>query len=464
MDIDYSRRHSDSSPCIAKHHYPSVEKERSASRVVAPFLVANRPSQLHWLQLRNRETAVEKNEFFADARDDLTGPLAGVRVLEITTTWAGPMAGVVLADLGADTIRVEMLSGDVARAMIPLPDTEVHLMHATVNRNKRSLTVDLTTDEGRQILLDLVATCDIMLENFKAGTLARNGLGYEAVKAVKPDIVYVSVTGWGQYGPDHKAAGYDPMAQATSGFMSVNGNPDAPPTKAGTWLADDIGGLHGAIGAMAALRHRDQTGEGQYVDVSMLDTMIFQTNGLPTLGSLGVDPGRWGNALGFVVPCDVYDCSDGLIYAGVLLDTHWVLLAELIGQPELAHHESFATREARAANRDVCDMMFGAWLAEHTRDEAVETLRALGLPAARVQTFAEVVNDPHVIERNMMQTTMQYDGHSVDIVGPPVKFSRTPTSIRTPAASLGQHNDEVLDELGIDQETRAKLRSAGIIG
>ena len=142
MDIDYSRRHSDSSPCIAKHHYPSVEKERSASRVVAPFLVANRPSQLHWLQLRNRETAVEKNEFFADARDDLTGPLAGVRVLEITTTWAGPMAGVVLADLGADTIRVEMLSGDVARAMIPLPDTEVHLMHATVNRNKRSLTAD----------------------------------------------------------------------------------------------------------------------------------------------------------------------------------------------------------------------------------------------------------------------------------------------------------------------------------
>ncbi len=246
--------------------------------------------------------------------------------------------------------------------------------------------------------------------------------------------------------------------------MSVNGSPDSPPTKAGTWLADDLGGLHGAIGAMAALRHRDQTGEGQYVDVSMLDAMLFQTNGLPTLGTLGMQPERHGNAIGFVVPCDIYECSDGLVYAGVLLDAHWVLLAELIGQPELAHHESFATRPARAANRDVCDMLFGGWLAERTSDEAVETLRALGLPASRVQTFAEVVNDPHVIARDMLQPTTQYDGHTVDIVGPAVKFSRTPTRIRTAAASLGQHNDEVLDELGVDENARVQLRDSGILG
>ena len=407
---------------------------------------------------------MEKHEFFADARDDLTGPLAGVRVLEVATTWAGPMAGVVLADLGADVVKVEIPSGDVARALMPLPDTEVTLMHATVNRNKRSLAIDLTSDEGAKIVLDLASRCDIFLENFKTGTLARNGLGYDAVKAVKPDVVYVSVTGWGQYGPDHEAAGYDPMAQATSGFMSVNGSPDLPATKAATFLADDLGGLHGAIGAMAALRHRDQTGEGQHVDVSMLDAMIFQTNGLPTLGSLGIQPERWGNALGFVVPCDIYECADGLVYAGVLLDAHWVLLAELIGQPELAHHESFATREARAANRDVCDMMFGAWLADQPRHEAVETLRALGLPAARVQTFTEVVNDPHVIERDMLQSTTQYDGQTVDIVGPAVKFSRTPTTIRTAAASLGQHTDEILIELGFDAEDRAKLRNSGVLG
>lgn len=400
-----------------------------------------------WPSGHHQGDVVQKEDFFADARDDLAGPLAGVRVLEVATTWAGPLAGAVLADLGADVIKVEIPTGDVARALMPLPDTDVSLMHATVNRNKRSLALDMTSDEGRQIVLELAAQSDVMLENFKAGTLIRHGLGYEDVKAVKPDIVYVSVTGWGQFGPDHEAAGYDPMAQATSGFMMVNGSPDAQATKAGTFLADDLGGLHGAIGAMAALRHRDQTGEGQHVDVALLDAMIHSTNGLPTLGSYGIQPDRWGNQFGFLAPCNLYQCSDGPVYAGVLLDSHWQVLAELIGQPELAEHESFATREARSANRDVCDMLFGGWLAERTRDEAVTVLRDRGLPAARVQTLAEVANDPHVLERDMLQSMAQHDGTTVSIVGPAVKFSRTPTRIRTAAPALGEHNDEILAEI-----------------
>ena len=391
---------------------------------------------------------VQKEEFFAEARDDLTGPLAGVRVLEVTTTWAGPMSGAVLADLGADVIKVEIPSGDVARALMPLPDTEVSLMHATVNRNKRSLAIDMTSDEGRQVILDLAAQADIMLENFKTGTLARHGLGYHDVKAVKADIVYLSVTGFGQFGPDHEAAGYDPIAQATSGFMTVNGAPESTPTKAGTFLADDLGGLHGVIGVLAALRHRDQTGEGQHVDVALLDSMIHQSNGLATYGTYGIQPDRWGNQFGFLAPCNLYECSDGPVYAGVLLDSHWQLLAEAIGQPELATNESFATRDARAANRDVCDLLFGAWLAERTRDEALAILRPLGLPAARVQTLAEVVNDPHVQERDMLQPTVQHDGATVSIVGPAVKFSRTPTRVRSAAPALGEHNDEILKEIG----------------
>jgi len=396
---------------------------------------------------------MQKEEFFAEARDDLTGPLAGVRVLEIATTWAGPHTGAVLADLGADVIKAEIPTGDVARSLMPLPDSEVSLMHATVNRNKRSLAIDMTTDDGRQTLLDVAATCDIVLENFKAGTLARHGLSYQHVKAVKPDIVYVSVTGWGQFGPDHEAAGYDPMAQATSGFMMVNGSPDDQATKAGTFLADDVGGLHGVIGAIAALRHRDQTGEGQHVDVSMLDAMIHQTNGLATLGSYGVQPDRWGNEFGFLAPCNLYQCADGPLYAGVLLDSHWKTLAEVIGQPELADHESFATRDARAANRDVCDMLFGGWLAEQPREQALKILRDKGLPAARVQTLAEVANDPHVLERDMLQPMTQHDGVTVPIVGPAVKFSRTPTRIRTAAAALGEHNDEILAEIRKDQKS-----------
>lgn len=390
---------------------------------------------------------MKKEEFFAEARDDLTGPLAGVRVLEVATTWAGPLVGAVLADMGADVIKIEIPTGDVARFLMELPGSDVSLMHATVNRNKRAVALDMTSDDGREILLGLAATSDIMLENFKVGTLARHGLGYSDIKAVKPDIVYVSVTGWGQFGPDHAAAGYDPMAQATSGFMMVNGSPDSGPTKAGTFLADDIGGLHGAIGTLAALRHRDQTGEGQHVDVSLLDSMIHQTNGLATLGAYGVQPDRWGNQFGFLAPCNLYECSDGPVYAGVLLDSHWKVLAELIGQPELADHESFATRDARAANRDVCDLLFGGWLAERTRDEAIEVLRGHGLPAARVQTLAEVATDPHVLARDMLQPIVQHDGTTVPIVGPAVKFSRTPTRIRSAAPALGEHNDEVLAEL-----------------
>jgi len=397
--------------------------------------------------LRNQGEAMQKEEFFADARDDLTGPLAGVRVLEVTTTWAGPLCGAVLADLGADVIKVEIPTGDVARALMPLPDTDVSLMHATANRNKRSLAIDMTTDEGRQTLLDLATTSDIMLENFRVGTLERHGLSYAHVKAVKPDIIYVSVTGWGQYGPDHMAAGYDPLAQATSGFMMVNGSPDSGPTKAGTFLADDLGGLHGAIGAISALRHRDQTGEGQHVDISLLDAMMFQSNGLPTLGSYGVQPDRWGNQFGFLAPCNLYECSDGPLYAGVLLDSHWKILAEVIGQPELADHESFATRDARAANRDVCDMLFGGWLAERTREEALVILREKGLPAARVQTLAEVASDPHVVERDMLQPTTHYEGTTIPVVGPAIKFSRTPIRVRTAAPALGEHNDEILAEI-----------------
>ena len=406
---------------------------------------------------------MDKDEFYREARDDLPGPLAGVRVLEITSTWAGPMCGAVLADLGADVIKVEIPTGDVARFLVMIPGTDVSVMHATVNRNKRSLALDMTADAGREVLLELAATSDIVLENFRAGTLDRHGLGYEHIRAVKPDIVYVSITGWGQFGPDHDAAGYDPLAQATSGYMTVNGDPTSPPTKSGSFLADDLGGLHGAIGTIAALRHRDQTGEGQYVDVSLLDSMLYQTNGLPTLGTIGVQPDRWGNEFGFAVPANVYECTDGPVYAGVLLDAHWQSLAEIIGQPELADHESFATRDARAANRDVCNMMLGGWLAERTREEAITVLREHGLPAARVQTFAEVVADPHIVERDMIQPTVQADGETMSIVGPAVKFSRTPTTVRTAAPGLGQHNDEVLGQLGLDAEAIARLRESGTL-
>ncbi len=406
---------------------------------------------------------MSKEEFYREARSDLAGPLAGVRVLEIATTWAGPMCSTVLADLGAEVIKVETPTGDVGRGIFPnLPGTDIGFAHATLNRNKRAIAVDVRRDQGREICLKLAAQADILVENFKVGTMQGYGLGYEDIRKVKADIVYVSVTGWGQFGPRYEDAGYDPLAQAFSGFLSINGSPDGPPTKAGTFLADDLGGLHGAIGAMAALRHRDQTGEGQHVDVALLDAMLFQSNGLLTLGAMGISPQRNGNEFGFAVPANVYDCTDGPLYVGVLLDAHWHRLAEILGEPDLAENPAFATREARAENRDICNMMLGDWLAVRTRQEAMDVLLEHGLAVAPVQTFGEAAQDAHVAARDMLQTVNFDGGGEAPITGPAAKFSRTPTRVRMAAPGLGQHTGEVLAELGFTDEERAQLIADGI--
>ena len=407
---------------------------------------------------------MKKTDFYRNARTDIAGPLSGIRVLETTTTWAGPMCAAVLADFGADVIKVEIPSGDVSRSVPPnLPDTDISFMHATVNRNKRALSLDVRTEQGRDIFLKLGATADIVVENFKVGTMTAYGLGYEQLCAVKPDIVYVSITGWGQFGPKHEAAGYDPMAQASSGFMSLNGSADGPPTKAATFLGDDLGGLHGALGAMAALRHRDQTGEGQHVDVVLQDALLFQSNGLPTLAAMGVEPNRMGNEFGGAVPCTVYECQDEPVFAGVLLDKHWRVLAGIIGEPDLADHQSFATGAARIENRELCNILLGNWFAARTREQAISTLHDAGLPIAPVNTYPEAVADPHVLERDMLQKIKLSNGVTAPIVGPAVKFSRTPTRVRSGAPEIGEHTAEILNAIGLDAQAQQTLGESGVI-
>ena len=407
---------------------------------------------------------MKKTDCYRNARTDSPGPLSGVRVLEATTTWAGPMCAAVLADFGADVIKVEIPTGDISRAVPPnLPGTEFTVMHTTVNRNKRALSLDVRTEQGRDIFLELAAVSDVIVENFKVGTMAGYGLGYEQVCLLKPDIVYVSITGWGQFGPNHEAAGYDPLAQASSGFMSVTGAPDGPPTKAGTYLADDLGGLHGALGAMAALRHRDQTGEGQHVDVALQDALLFQSNGLPTLGAMGVEPTRTGNEFGNAAPANVFDCLDGAVFAWVLLDTHWRALAPIIGEPDLADHESFGTRQGRVENRELCNILLANWFATRTREAAVSTLRAAGLPIAPVNTYPQAAKDPHVLERDMLQQTKLKNGTTAPITGPAVKFSRTPTRVRTCAPEIGEHNAEILGSIGLDAKAQQALVASGVI-
>jgi crotonobetainyl-CoA:carnitine CoA-transferase CaiB-like acyl-CoA transferase len=396
-----------------------------------------------------------------------SGPLAGVRVVETTTTWAGPMCGCLLADYGADVIKVEHPEGEIARRSPPfLPgcDPPVSFMHATVNRNKRSLALDLRVERGRELFLRLAARSDVVVENFRPGTLDAWGCGYAAVRAVRPDIVYASISGFGQWGPQAHELGYDPLAQAASGFLSLNGAPDGEPVKAPTFLADDLAGLHTAFAVLAALRHRDRTGEGQRIDVSLLDAMLFQSTGYLTLGALGIDLPRLGNQFRIAAPANTYRCRDGLILAGVLLDAHWKRLARLIGHPETADDPRYAVALERIRRREEVDGWVAAWSAMQSVDSALAQLVAAGIPAAPVRTYAEAARTPHVAAREMLQPVSQPGGGSVPVVGPAAKLSRTPLGVRSAAPALGQHADEILAELGLDAAERNALREAGVVG
>jgi formyl-CoA transferase len=409
---------------------------------------------------------MEKSEFYRNARRDLTGPLDGIRVIDATTSWAGPMCACMLADLGADVVKIEALEGEVSRRVPPfLPghDSQIGFAQATVNRNKRSLTVDLRRPEGRDIFLKLARRSDIVVQNFRPGTFDKWGIGYDDVRAVKPDIIYVSISGFGQFGPIHDRVAYDPLAQAMGGFISLNGTADGPPVKAPTWLCDDLGGLHGALSALAALRHRDQTGEGQHIDVAMLDAMLFQSNGYLTLGAMNLEPRRLGNQFEFAVPTSIYQCRDGSVMAGVLLDTHWKVLARMAGRHDLADDPDYATIPGRMAHRAQCNEVLERWCAARTVAQAVEECEKVGIPCAKVRSYSEAARDPHTHEREMLQEVAQEDGKTAPITGPAAKFSRTPTRVRTGSPALGAHTDEILAELGIDAQTRERLREAKII-
>ena len=402
---------------------------------------------------------LDSNDFFANARSDLDGPLHGVRVVEATTTWAGPMAACVLADLGADVVKVELPGGEVARRMPPLvPDSNLTVAHETVNRNKRNLTLDLRQPAGREAFLKLIATTDIFIENFRPGVLPDWGLGYDDLAKAKADLIYVSISGFGQFGTLSARAGYDPLAQAYCGWASLNGEPEGGPTKAPTWLGDDLAGLHGALGAMAALRHRDQTGEGQRVDVALVDCLMFQSNGYPTSGALGIPLERWGNEFNLAVPANSYACSDGQVYAGVLLDSHWQRLAAHLGRADLAH----LTTMERLPRRDELNALLTDYCVARTTAEVVADFAEIGLPATRINTYADLAQEQHVVSRAMLTETELADGRNIPLTSPPVKFSRTPTRIRKRAAKLGEHNEQVLAGLGLTPEEIAALADDGV--
>lgn len=408
---------------------------------------------------------MEKSEFFADALSGSAGPLEGCRVLDISTAWAGPMVACLLGDLGAEVIHVDAPNTVGGTPFLPnFPGTNLPWSHQTVNRNKKSLAVDLRQPEGAELIAKMFATVEIVVENFKPGTLNGWGVGYQKAREVNPSLVFVSVSGYGQYGEWAPRPGYDPAALAVGGWMSLNGAVDGDPTKAPTFLTDDLTGLHGALGALAALTHARATGEGQHVDVSLLDSLLFQSDGYLSLGKLGIAPTRMGNQVGPTVPCNAYECSDGgFVYLAIALDRHWQILCRTFGHPEVAEDERYLSNGQRVANRDAVDGMVAQWCSQGPRDELVDRLSDAGVVIAPVLSFAETAELPIVAERDMLIPTTLSDGSVAPIVGPPAKFSRTRTTVRIPAPTVGQHTDEVLGAIGINAQDRERLRASGTI-
>jgi crotonobetainyl-CoA:carnitine CoA-transferase CaiB-like acyl-CoA transferase len=269
----------------------------------------------------------------------------------------------------------------------------------------------------------------------------------------------VSISGFGQFGELSDRVGYDPLAQNYCGWTSLNGEPDGASVKAPTFLGDDLGGLNGAMGAMAALHHRNKTGEGQHIDVALVDGLIFQSNGNLTAGALDMPIPRTGNEFSIAAPVNRFACSDGYVFAGVLLDSHWKSLAGLLERPDLSE----LTGADRIQQRDLVNALVSGWCANRTTTEVVDAFTELSLPATRVNTFAECAKLDHVASRDMLQITALSDGTTAPLTGPAAKFSRTPVRIRDGARELGADNAEVLGELGLDDEALTELREQGVI-
>jgi crotonobetainyl-CoA:carnitine CoA-transferase CaiB-like acyl-CoA transferase len=394
---------------------------------------------------------------------------------------AGPWCTQTLADLGADVIKVERPTsdkhpgGDDTRAWGPPflqdragMDTTEAAYYLGCNRNKRSVTIDLAQPAGQALVRRLVAECDVLVENFKVGDMARYGLDAPALLAAQPRLVYCSITGFGQTGPYSDRAGYDYAVQGLGGLMSVTGErddrPGGGPQKVGVAVADLFTGLYATIAIQAALRHRDATGQGQHIDMALLDTQVAM---LANLGAnylvTGVAPKRAGNAHQNIVPYQVFEAADGHLILAVGNDAQFVRFCEVAGRPELARDERFLRNAGRVRHREVLVPLLADLMHTRSKQQWLSALEAAKVPCGAINDLGEVFADPQVQAREMAVPVPHPLTDALSLVASPMKLSVTPVQVRRAPPLLGQHTDEVLLELGLDGAERAHLRALGVV-
>ncbi|MBC8257634.1 MAG: CoA transferase [SAR324 cluster bacterium] len=410
-----------------------------------------------------------------------TGPLNGLRILDMSRILAGPTCTQILGDLGADVIKIERPeSGDDTRKWGPPyvkdsdgNDTSESAYYLCANRNKRSLTVDITKSEGQEIIRKLAGKCDVLIENYKVGGLKKYGLDYAAMKGDFPELIYCSISGFGQTGPKSHLLGYDFMIQAMGGIMSVTGEPDGSPMKVGVGIADVMCGMYAAVSILAALRHRDQVresgeaGGGQYIDLALLDSQAaWLINSGSNYLTSGEDQHRLGNAHPNIVPYQVFQTSDSFFVLAVGNDTQFHKFCEFAGAPELPEDPRFKINTDRVKNRKILTPMINDLTKRNSTQYWLEGLEKLQVPCGPVNTIKEVFDDPQIQHRKMeisMEHPLSGKGN-VSLIGSPLKMSETPVSYRHAPPILGQHTDEILEELlGMDEEECNELSEKGII-
>jgi crotonobetainyl-CoA:carnitine CoA-transferase CaiB-like acyl-CoA transferase len=399
-------------------------------------------------------------------RDAATGPLARLRVIDLTRILAGPLCTMMLGDMGADVIKVEPPDGgDDTRGWGPPFVGGEAAYFLGVNRNKRSLSLNMAVPAGQKILAQLIAGADVLIDNFRLGTLPKWGFPDAWFEQHAPRLVRCAITGYGSSGPKSALPGYDFVLQAESGLMSICGEPDGGPTKYGVAIVDVCTGMLACSSILAALNARERTGKGQKVELSLYETSLTMlVNVASNYLMLGRNGGRFGNGHPSIVPYTTYQAADGMMAIAIGNERQFARCAEVLAHPEWAKDARFASNRARVENRTTIDGLINAELSRDTADAWLAKLKAVGVPCGKINTVAEALDDPHTAARAMIETVEHPSIGALKMLGIPFKFSDTACAVRRPPPQLGEHNDEILGkELGLDEAAITELRRAKVI-